>query len=230
MLAVVAAAAVLALGIILLQAFSARREQQSQKLDIYYFYDNPCLSCDDEGEFTEFFNQQTKDIKEYCSYTLHICNTFSGSEAELEKSLERVGLSMEDYSDYLLVMNDSYLMGSEIQAGENLREMFWRESGLGNTPEVMEYYYRDTCKDCQAIKKTMESFFAEHPEIPVVRLNTDNPKTKADFKELLSEEKVPSERIQIPYVIYQGYHYSGNAEIEAALQNISMSRETAFKK
>ncbi len=222
MLAVVVAAAVLFFVIILLQVFSARREQQSKKLDIYYFYDNPCLSCNDEGEFTEFFNQQTGDIKEYCSYTFRIYNTFSSSEDELEKCLERVGLSMADYDGYLLVMNDSCLMGSDIQEGENLREMFWRESGLGNTSEVLEYYYRDTCKDCQAIKQTMESFFAEHPEIPVVRLNTDNPETKADFKELLSKGKVPSERIQIPYVIYQGCHYSGNAEIEAALQNISM--------
>lgn len=222
MLAAVTAIAVLALGAVLLWGLSLRGEQQPQSLDIYYFYDNPCLSCDDEGEFTELFNQQTGDIKEYCSYTLRVYNTFSGSEAELEKCLERVGLSREDYSGYLLVMNESYLMGSDIQEGENLREMFWRENGLGNTPEVMEYYYRDTCKDCQAIKKTMEAFFEGHPDIPAVRLNTDNPETKADFKELLSKEKVPSERIQIPYVIYQGHHYSGNAEIEAALQNISM--------
>lgn len=218
MLAVVAAAAVLVVSVILLWAFSARREQQPQNLDIYYFYDNPCLSCNDEGEFTEFFNQQTGDIKEYCSYTLHICNTFSSPDSELEKCLERVGLSMEDYSGYLLVMNDSYLMESDIRAEGNLREMFWRESGLGNTPEVMEYYYRDTCKDCQAIKETMEDFFASHPDIPAVRLNTDNPETKADFKSLMSKENVPSERIQIPYVIYQGKHYSGNDEIEDALK------------
>ena len=218
MLAAVAAAAVLALGIILLWRLSASREQPSQGLDVYYFYDNPCLSCNDEGEFTDFFNEQTGDIKEHCSYTLHIYNTFSGSEDELESCLEHVGLSRDDYSDYLLVMNDSFLLGSSIQEGENLREMFWRESGLGNTPEVLEYYYRDTCKDCQAIKETMDAFFAGHPEIPAVRLNTDNPETKAAFKELMSRENVPSERIQIPYVIYQGKHYSGNAEIEEALK------------
>ena len=218
MLAAVAAAAVLALGIILLWRLSASREQPSQGLDVYYFYDNPCLSCNDEGEFTDFFNEQTGDIKEHCSYTLHIYNTFSGSEDELESCLEHVGLSRDDYSDYLLVMNDSFLLGSSIQEGENLREMFWRESGLGNTPEVLEYYYRDTCKDCQAIKETMDAFFAGHPEIPAVRLNTVNPETKAAFKELMSRENVPSERIQIPYVIYQGKHYSGNAEIEEALK------------
>ena len=218
MLAAVAAAAVLALGIILLWRLSASREQPSQGLDVYYFYDNPCLSCNDEGEFTDFFNEQTGDIKEHCSYTLHIYNTFSGSEDELESCLEHVGLSRDDYSDYLLVMNDSFLLGSSIQEGENLREMFWRESGIGNTPEVLEYYYRDTCKDCQAIKETMDAFFAGHPEIPAVRLNTDNPETKAAFKELMSRENVPSERIQIPYVIYQGKHYSGNAEIEEALK------------
>ena len=225
MLAAVTAAAVLALGVILLWRLFTQREQPSQSLDVYYFYDNPCLSCNDEGEFTDFFNQQTGDIKGYCSYTLHIYNTFTGAEDQLETCLKRVGLSKEDYSDHLLVMNDSFLMGSDIREGENLREMFWRESGLGETPEVMEYYYRDTCKDCQAIKETMEAFFAGHPEIPAVRLNTDNPETKAAFKDLMSKENVPSERIQIPYVIYQGRHFSGNAEIEAALENICEESE-----
>lgn len=191
-----------------------------EQLEIYYFYDNPCQSCDDEGIFTSFFNQETGDIKDYHRYSLHIVNTFSIGDELLQKQLERIGLSKEDYSDSLLIAGDSYLAGADIQQEGKLRQLFWRESGLGQTPEVLEYYYRDDCKDCQAIKESMEAFFAAHPEIPVVRLDTNDLETKADFKALMADEDIPSERIQIPYVIYKGVHYSGNAEIEAALASV----------
>jgi len=212
-------AAVLLLGVILVWKFSSQHgEQPSQALEIYYFYDNPCLSCDDEAVFTQFFNEQTENIRGYCPYTLHVINTFSSTGGELEGHLERLGLSLSDYSDYLLVMNESFLSGADILEDGKLRQMFWRESGLGGTPEVFEYYYRDNCKDCQNISQTMDAFFASHPEIPAVCLDTNDPETKEGFKSLLAGENVPSERVQIPYVIYQGRHYSGNAEIEAALE------------
>ena len=195
-------------------------QEQPKPMEIYYFYDNPCQSCDDEGKFSAFFEEQLGDIEEYHDYTLGMVNTFSDTSGALEKQLGRLGIAKEEYDDAMVMIGDSWLSGSDIMAEGKLRQMFWREGGLGNTPEVLEYYYRDDCKDCQAIDDTIRSFFEAHPEIPAVWLNTNDISNKEDFKALLAKEEVPSERIQVPYVIYKGTHYSGNAEIEAALETV----------
>ncbi len=212
-----AAVLAMAAAVFLLRPGRGEAGGQGEELELFYFFDNPCLSCDDEGKFTEFFNQQTADIKGYRNYRLRIVNTFSDTSDALSPHLERLGLSAADYTGELFIAGNSWLMGTDIVQEGRLRQMVWREGGLGDQPEVLEYYFRDNCKDCQAIKETIESFFAAHPEIPIVRLDTNDLDTKAAFKELMAQLEIPGERIQIPYVIYKGTHYSGNAEIEAAL-------------
>ena len=203
----------------LCRTFLPKVSSPSSVLEIWYFYDNPCLACEDEAKFTAFFEEQVGDILQYHDYTLRCINTFSDTSDVFAKQLERLGIAEEAYTGAMLIVGDSWLAEGDIIADHRLRQAFWREGGLGKTPEVLEYYYRDDCKDCEVIKDTIDSFFAAHPEIPIVQLDTNDLSNKEDFKALLAQENVPSERIQIPYIIYGNTHYSGNAEIEAAIQS-----------
>ncbi|MGL4737527.1 MAG: hypothetical protein ACRCW2_08775, partial [Cellulosilyticaceae bacterium] len=50
--------------------------KQQEVLEIQYFYNNPCGSCDGEASFYEIFNQEVGDLKEQVDYHMTSYNTF----------------------------------------------------------------------------------------------------------------------------------------------------------
>lgn len=201
----------LAVGAVTLCTVLGSCAGKPKAVEMVFYFDSPCASCDEEKKFREVLQAETEDLQMLMPYTLQCVNTFKeGSEEKRQRAEERGVENPAQYSTMLFI-GDSVLLGEEIVP--NLRQFYWQKAGLGSSESVIEYYYRDDCPDCQQIQTEIDAYLRTKQDKSVVRISTQNMQTKADFKALIEKNKVPKERYQIPYLIENGVHYSGTEEI-----------------
>lgn len=188
-------------------------EKKTSVVELTFFFDSPCASCDDEEKFRTLLEEQAADLRQYVDYNLRCVNTFQMGDEEKIKMAKEAGFENPEQYNSLLFLNGQVLAGDAIAA--NLRQFYWQAAGLGTREEVVEYYYREDCPDCQSIKTEVDAYLDEKTEKPVVRVDTTDQQTKDAFRALIETQKVEPERYQIPYLIEDGVHYSGTEEILA---------------
>lgn len=196
-----------------LAAAGCAKKSAPAAVQLIYFYDSPCASCDEEGKFRALLGEQTSDLQPFSAYSLRCVNTFSAGTGELEKLAAEHGLENPTSFGKVLFIGQNVLTGDAV--GTSLRQFYWQAAGLGSGKGVVEYYYRPDCPDCQEVSAVLNPYLEGITDRPVVRIDTTDPQTKADFRALLEREKIAEDRYQIPYLIDGGTHYSGTAEITA---------------
>lgn len=198
-----------ALGLMLLGGCTPK-PSQPQTVELVYFYDSPCASCDEEENFRALLEEKTKDLQAYRPFTLRSVNTFQAGYEERDKLALEKGVEHPQAYNTMLLIGNNLLTGDAI--APNLRQFYWQAVGLGTSSQVVEYYFRQDCPDCQSIADQMDAYLSALKK-SVVRLDTADPQTKRDFRALMEAQQVPQERYQIPYLIEDGVHYSGAEEI-----------------
>jgi len=188
-------------------------QSRQPRVELVYFYDSPCASCDEETDFRALLKEQTQDLQAFRACGLRCVNTFREGTDELERLAKERGLENPGQYKDVLFIGAHVLTGDAIKKG--LRQFYWQAVGLGSEKNVVEYYYREDCPDCQQLKNDVTPWLASITDRPVVRIDTTDPQTKQDFRALADRIKLPDDRYQIPYLIDGGVHYSGNAEILA---------------
>lgn len=187
----------------------------SKTVEMVFFYDSPCASCDDEEKFRTLLHEETEDLQAYKAFSLRCVNTFQEGYAERDTLAQAHGVENPEAYSSMLFLGDSVLLGDAV--APNLRQFYWQAVGLGAAQDVAEYYYREDCPDCQSIAPQMQAYL-EALEKPVVKIDTTDSQTKAYFRTLIEQEQVSKERYQIPYFIEDGVHYSGAEEIKAHIE------------
>lgn len=156
-------------------------EEEAKKLEMIYFYNNPCASCEVENTFYELFNTQVGDLKGKVNYELKLYNTFSIEGCQFfERVCENYSIEQELRKVPLMVIGEEYLVGdNEIQT--RLRDTFiqqskelpkgkvqlvepkieksegsiLKENNLKVDPKESHliYFYTTACEDCNKTKK-----------------------------------------------------------------------------
>lgn len=86
---------------------------QGAPLITYYFYENVCASCDIEGEFIAFFNEQVGDVKEQANFQLKMINTFQSRTAFMKELALDAGIPEEKQNVPLILIGGQWLSGKQ---------------------------------------------------------------------------------------------------------------------
>ncbi len=102
-------------------------EAMPDKIEIRYYYNQPCATCDDVGEFVDLFNEKLGDDKDRYPYELLTYNTFhEGDKDSFDKEMERLGVGsdiLDSLTGPVLTMNGKAYFGTE-EIGRSLREAY----------------------------------------------------------------------------------------------------------
>lgn len=162
----------------------AESEQQIEKIEIHYFYDEACATCNAVEEFYEVFREELGDVSELYPYSLATYNVFHKSDAVIrDAEFKRLGYG-EEFSGILtypvMTINGRLYMGHDtirdslreayLTAGEDLfeygRGVFdpSEEQTLAQLLESYEleegsssivYFYRIVCEECIETKEAV---------------------------------------------------------------------------
>lgn len=188
-------------------------------IEIFYFYDNVCASCDDEEKFIELFNNKIGDIKDDHPTTINMTNVYSTGGME---ALERVCASYAvDPADikFPVLMLGGKVYSSEAVIENNLREAYlvacedlftnkkpfdpqekkydediFEDIELDNDTISLVYFYRLVCEDC--IK--LEPFLIDLP----TDINSGDQKKELNIIRLNTRSGINSKRIMSMFEAY----------------------------
>lgn len=143
------------------------------KIDVYFFHDTACGSCDGTEEFMELFANTLGDVREENPYQIHTYNVFQTAGREKYESLtQTMGIPTDGLDFPLLIVGGKAFSGME-SIQKNLREAFltasedlfvyqspYMPSQKKETENPFEditvpadsstfvYFYRITCDEC----------------------------------------------------------------------------------
>lgn len=217
----------------------------NDKLDIYYFYENPCASCNSEDEFIDLFNNLVGDIKAKANYNLIIINTFQSGNKKLDEVCNN--LNIESRNLPILIISDKALLG-ETEINNKMRQTFCEVFNIEyteiNLPESEEnaqiytddeqnknfdikigtpylrYYYTVSCDDCKKVKALLDEVQNKYPLVVIERLNISEQDYIVQIQQLFDKFKVPEKQRQVPIIFYQNGWASGYDEIKSNIDDI----------
>lgn len=215
----------------------------NEKTNIYYFFENPCASCDSEAEFIDLFNNKVGDIKNQANFDLTMINTFKDGRQRLEQICQ--SLNIENYSLPILIIGDKYIYGkTEIET--NMRSVFCNvfdieddnsdlalsssntikieDSLAENTANPLDikqgtkylrYYYTVSCDDCRKTSELLNKLKEKYPDIVIERFNIMENQYVLEIQKLFDKFKVDKNLRQVPIIFYQNGFISGYEQIES---------------
>ncbi len=218
-----------------------------EEIQMYFFHETACGSCDGASEFTEIADQVLADVRHLYPYVIHRVNVFqTDGRRVFEKLTDQVGLSRENLQFPLLIVNSRIYQGLEA-IRENLREayltagedifvnqyVYWPSRDL-NKPlferyaanaahATFVYFYRLTCEECAQLA----TFMAALPEtieiegqdvsLDAIRINTRSGNNGKRITAFFEHYAVPQEDQMVPIVFFRDQYLAGAEAIEAEL-------------
>lgn len=228
-------------------AGGAAEAELPDKIEIFYFYENTCGSCDPEGEFIEIFNTKLADVKALYPHELRCFNIFHDAGKKwLEDICGKYGLELGIAGYPLMIINSKVWIGQEQIAG-NLLEAFLvagedifdhkyvyypsaeRETGLfeRTVPDpdsnTLVYFYRITCEECGQTKPVIDELPQEIEvdggmvPVDVVRFNTRSGNNGDKIAAFFAAYNVPDEDKLVPIVFLADEYLAGYEQISELL-------------
>ncbi|MBM7582731.1 cytochrome c biogenesis protein CcdA/glutaredoxin [Caldicoprobacter guelmensis] len=210
-----------------------------QKINIVYFYDNPCASCNEEEKFIDLFNSLVGTDKENVKVNIAMYNVFKGGGLQLLKEyFERYNVPKEKQITPILFINDQFLAGdTAIKAG--LRDIFLQEkNSIGtNTVEnnkdsnnnqiVIVYFYVPDCRECEKVDKFLSTLkkrylvefedSTKYTYVNIKKFSIGEPKNLELIKKYFEVYKVPENDQFVPIVFIGDTYLAGLEAIKEEL-------------
>ena len=99
-------------------------EALPEQLDIYFFHETICASCDGTEEFFDLINEELADVRELYPYRIITANIFqTEGRMDYERITDQFGLNRDNLSMPLMIIDGQVFSGLEI-IGDNLRETY----------------------------------------------------------------------------------------------------------
>lgn len=234
---------ILSMLVVVFWMSGANVQAEKNKLELFYFYNNPCGSCDVESKFYEIFNTSVGDLKDDIPYELRLYNTFNTEGTRFFQDVCKVyAIKEEERGLPLMIVGDSYLVGEE-EIKEALRDTFIRESEIltptlidqlesnkdkAQSREQMEieamqaiYFYTSSCEDCKKVKTLLDN-----KQGLIERKNIVEGENTRLINAYFEAYEVPVELQQVPIIFYSGGYLAGYEEIEKHLDEVMANKET----
>ncbi|GHT60107.1 hypothetical protein FACS1894109_17240 [Spirochaetia bacterium] len=201
-----------------------------QPLDIYYFYEELCASCEASPEgslaqFTAIAERALEEVRGAYPYTLHTINIYnSGSRSLFERICAEAALDTSRIELPILVSGArSYVGLSEIEDG--LRELYLSSGetafGLLYTAVFADparpafvYFYRLDCDECAATTPLIDA--VAQSAFTAIRLNTRAPGNNRErIYAFFDAYNVPDDRRMVPIIFLHDTYLAGEDEIRS---------------
>ncbi|WP_455619169.1 hypothetical protein [Eisenbergiella sp.] len=185
------------LSMLLLFGFSgcAKAEpEQPENVEIHFFYNQPCASCDGTKELFEIVSEELEDVSDLYPYYVSVYNVFRKEDAQIRDSeLKKLGFQEElagSLTYPIMTLNGNIYFGIDsirssireayLTAGEDLfvygRGVYDPTEKLTLKQQLADYklekgsssvvyFYRSVCEECI---KTSEEVLDSFPETVVV--------------------------------------------------------------
>ncbi|MCL2571320.1 MAG: hypothetical protein FWE11_02870 [Defluviitaleaceae bacterium] len=217
-----------------------------EQIEMFFFYDELCLSCVDESEFFELFHEEVGDVAYRYPYRLIPVNVArTGGRSIFNETMASFGHST-DSIEFPLMMVASRLFQGEENIRRNIREAFlvagediFVNEYVFNSlyePTPMDvrhnieaghntiiYFYRIVCPGCIELEPFLDSLpdavLAYGDDIPVniIRINTRSGNNGDMIRAFFSYFNVPDDEQFVPIVFLRDTHLTGNDMIREGL-------------
>lgn len=221
--------------------------REGGKVEIYFFYDTACASCNGEEEFNRIVEEVLAGEEEY-PYAIHRENIFHSSGRKVYEAVtQEFGLDPNGLENPVCIVNGRALQGFEeirkdlkeayLTAGEDifLYHKEKPETGGGEQdpfadmetePEhaTVLYFYRATCEECIQTKSVIDGIpdtfcmNGRWTQVDVLRLNTRSGTNGEKISRLFEIYEVPEEEQMVPIVFLADEYLAGYDTISARLQ------------
>lgn len=217
------------------------------KIQLHFFHDTACGSCDGTSEFLDIIGEAIGDIRDIYPYTIYMENVFQSQGRERFESLtDEIGLSRENLEFPLMIVNSKVYQGLEsirnnareayLTAGEDIfinqyiywpsrdkdQPLFERYTAEADHATAV-YFYRTTCNECNSIKPFTDtlpqSIMIDGKTVPldIVRFNTRSGNNNQRVAAFFDAYQVPQEDQSVPIIFLADSYVVGAEAIEAHL-------------
>lgn len=220
---------------------------ESRSVEIYFFHDTACASCNGEEKFDEIVSEVLVETEEEYPYTIQKENIFHSSGREVyEKITRKFGLDPSKLENPVCIINGKALQGFEeirkglkeayLTAGEDIflyhkaaPELESEEKELfGNfetNPEhiTVLYFYRVTCEECIKAKEIIDDIpnqicvNGQWKQVDVIRMNTRSGRNGERIRNLFEAYTVPEKDQVVPIVFLTDMYLAGYDSISSEL-------------
>lgn len=220
-----------------------------ERVEIYFFHDTSCGSCDGTTEFYDIFQEEIGAEMDRYPYRVETGNVFQGDGRLLLQTVcEEWGLDPEVLYTPLMIVHGKTYQGLEaIRA--NIREAFLtaredifenryvyrpKDAGealfdeaalVGDAADVV-YFYRITCAECEETAPVINSFpeyiRVGEREVPVRmhRFNTRSGRNNKRIQAFFAAYQVPAEDQMVPIVFLADGYLAGYEAISSRLEEM----------
>lgn len=212
------------IGILVMVGISSMKKIE-EPLEIQYFYNNPCGSCNGEETFYKIFNQEVGDLKEQVNYHITTYNIFQESALNVfKKTCEDLQIDEKERRVPMVIVGDQVLVGDET-IEEEMRGAFLRgekESAFRENEEAhLIYFYTQSCKDCERAKDIFNHNEAiQNNTVQLMTLDIGESNVLEQLKAYFKAYKVGEKDQQVPIVFYDSGYLSGYEDIKQHLPEL----------
>lgn len=211
----------------------AKAAEQKEQIEIVYFYDNPCASCDEEGKFIELFNSSVGTEKEDAEIKLNMHNTFHASGRNLlQQYFKEYKVPKEKQVTPILFINNVFLAGDRA-INERLDDVFSQVKqetavDVGNQTIILHFNVT-ACRECEEVSNILNSledgYLVElgdkhvYSHVVLKEFNIGEPENLELVKKYFEIYKVPEREQSVPIIFIGDTYLSGREAIQQKLVN-----------
>lgn len=230
------------IAIILFQLLFFNARAESDSLEVVFFYNDPCSSCDMAGDLIDYFNEVTKTESEGINVIIETKNSFKMSAESIEEFYSCNNVPINKRSTPLLIIGDTYLMGFD-EIYNNLKQVFINEKTKftqtnNEKPLLIEYFYVNPCAACEEVEISLdkiENIYRDKHKVPgdfselkLSRNNISISSSEKKLKEYFNSYQVKEEDRSVPIIFFQENYLSGKNEIQSYLTGLIESKNDTF--
>ena len=225
------------------------------KVEMYYFYDELCGSCDGTEAFDAIAEEAMAGIRDMYPYEIYRVNVYSSAGKEQYRQIcAEMGMDTQTFSLPLLVVGGRVFQGDEtiarnmaeafLVAGEDLfvNEMVYNPAqkktgaalfedyGVDGNAITVVYFYRITCEECRETTPVMDGLPQAVAGIPVnvIRINTRSGNNGERINAFFEQYAVPDEDRMVPIAFTADGYFAGYEAISEGLADALAAAEPGF--
>ena len=208
-------------------------------LDVFYFYNNPCGSCDEESAFLKLLEDKSKNGIKGITLNISMHNTFPSAPDNLFDLFDRYNVPDKDQITPVVFIGDTYISGKN-QIDERIEETLNIEKSkfietYDKKETVIIYFYVEPCPSCEKTGlffETLEEGYVVgyngktvYSDLTIMKYNINEEYALDLLKAYFKEYEVLSEDQKVPIVFIGKKYLSGEDPIIGYLVGMIESAE-----
>ena len=206
------------------------------RITIYYFYNNACGSCNEEGKFYDKFNAAIGTAKEGVELEFLCYNIFhTGDSSRFLDTCDKFNIPTDSRITPMLIIN-GVVLTSETEIDSKLGTVFAAEkqkaleqaAAADPTASKPVYFYVSPCEECAAVKDFLtalpKAFTVNYDgrqlssSLFIDSYNIAEPQNLEMVKKYFQSYSVPDSKQKVPIFFLRDGYLSGKDEITKGLQ------------